>query len=61
MGGMKLAIDHGRLHLRFYCGTGFALFVISKLIKSKSVDAANTFKPLGKQIKKLLKELRGLL
>ena len=55
---MKLALDYKKLHLRFFCGIGFALFIFTKKIKKENPGEAEKVKAAGKQIKKLLKDYK---
>lgn len=55
---MKLAFDYKRLHLRFFCGTGFVLFILRKMIAKESPEDAQKVKEVGKQIKRLLKDYK---
>ena len=55
---MKLALDYKRLHLRFFCGTGFVLFILRKKIARDNGEDARKLKSAGKQIKKLLKDYK---
>lgn len=55
---MKLALDYKRLHLRFFCSTGFALFILRKKIARDNGEDARKLKSDGKQIKKLLKDYK---
>lgn len=52
---MKFALDRKRLHLRFFFGMGFALFILRKIIERKNPDSAQNVKSIGKQLKRLLK------
>lgn len=55
---MKLALDRKKLHLRFVCGTGFALYLITRGMKKDSPDKAEKIKSIAKQAKKLLKDFK---
>ena len=54
---MKLSLDYKKLHLRFYCGIGFVLFILKTAIKNKAADVGN-YKPPVRQIKKCLKDFK---
>lgn len=55
---MKIALDYRKLHLRFVCGIGFALFILRKKLKKQHPDDAEKLKAVGKQIKKLVKDYK---
>lgn len=55
---MKLALDYKKLHLRFFCGIGFALFLLTNRIKRENPQEAENIRAVSKQIKKLLKDYK---
>ena len=55
---MKLAIDYKKLHLRFFCGTGLALFIFTRRVKRESPGDAEKIKTTARQVKRLLKDYR---
>lgn len=55
---MKIALDYKKLHLRFVFGVGFVWFILTKIINGKDKAAAQKIKPIGRQIKKLLKDYK---
>ena len=55
---MKLSLDYKRLHLRFFCGTGFALFILRRKVAKENPEDAKNVKSAVKEIKKLLKDYK---